>query len=429
MPSLITICIFNSRGCGPGCSWVWAVLLVFVSAGQGTGSESPALVTVNGKPIAAELLGCDSDGEWIFEIDDQKQAFAADDFVRWGGPAETQSGPCLHLVGGGCLVADEAFKLLQISDEQVLLDSKSLGEEMVLPLAAVEGIVFRPHPEIQQRNRLMDRFRSLDRSTDTIILDNGDEVEGTITRLSESGLDMQTPAGKSINLPRKNLVAMVFNPALLEKPEPAERLMMVQLADGSRLNAVAWSGGEGSVRLTTPNGMQWSTDILDHKEPNLIGLQPFTSHVVYLSDLKPAEYRHQPYLSVDWPHQMDRNVTGSRLKSGGAVYEKGIGMHSDASLTYRLEQPYRRFDASLGIDDSAGDRGSVIFRVFVDDGSGKWQSRYRSDVIRGGQEPTRISIDLEGIRGLSLMVDHADRGDEMDRADWLDARLVPAENR
>jgi hypothetical protein len=387
------------------------------------------LVTVNGEPVVAKLLGCNGDGEWIFEIDGQKQTFAADDFVRWGGPVETQGGPHLHLADGGCLVADEAFKLLQISADQVLLDSKSLEEEMVLPLAAVEGIVFRPHPEIQHRDRLMDRFRNLDRSTDTVILDNGDEIEGTITRLSESGLDLQTPAGESINLPRKNVVAIAFNPALLEKPGPAKRLMVVQLADGSRVNAVTWKGAEESVRLTTPNGRQWSSDILDHKEPNLIGLQPFTSQVVYLSDLKPAEYRHQPYLSVDWPHRMDRNVTGSRLKSGGAVYEKGIGMHSDASLTYRLKQPYRRFDASLGIDDSADDAGSVIFRVFVDDGSGKWQSRYQSDVIRGGQEPTRISIDLEGIRGLSLIVDHADRGNEMDRADWLDARLVPATNR
>ena len=49
---------------------------------------------------------------------------------------------------------------------------------------------------------------------------------------------------------------------------------------------------------------------------------------------------------------------------------------------------------------------------------------YRSDVIRGGQPPQQLSIDLAGTQGVTLTVDYADRGDELDYADWLDARLV-----
>jgi hypothetical protein len=38
--------------------------------------------------------------------------------------------------------------------------------------------------------------------------------------------------------------------------------------------------------------------------------------------------------------------------------------------------------------------------------------------------PTPISVDVRGGKRLSLIVDFAERGDELDHADWLNARLV-----
>ena len=79
----------------------------------------------------------------------------------------------------------------------------------------------------------------------------------------------------------------------------------------------------------------------------------------YLSDLAAAEYRHVPYLDLPWPYAADRNVTGGRLRCGGRLFVKGIGMHSSARLTYSLPKPFARFEAAGGIDDSAGGAGSV----------------------------------------------------------------------
>ena len=39
-------------------------------------------------------------------------------------------------------------------------------------------------------------------------------------------------------------------------------------------------------------------------------------------------------------------------------------------------------------------------------------------------EPVPLSADLNGAKRISLLVDFADRGDERDHADWLNARLV-----
>jgi hypothetical protein len=44
--------------------------------------------------------------------------------------------------------------------------------------------------------------------------------------------------------------------------------------------------------------------------------------------------------------------------------------------------------------------------------------------VRGADEPQAVSIDLKGAKGITLTVDFADRGDELDHAVWLEARLV-----
>ena len=97
--------------------------------------------------------------------------------------------------------------------------------------------------------------------------------------------------------------------------------------------------------------------------------------------------------TLAWPYRPDRSVSGGLLRAGGRVYLKGLGVHSAAQLTYASDKPYWRFQAELAIDDETAGRGSVVFRVAVDD-----QVRYTSPIIRGGQAPTAISVDLSGAR-------------------------------
>ncbi len=409
---------------------LWVVGLTLLLPASLARGEAETLIAVDGDRSGAKLLRCEADGSWLFEIDGKTRDWTMDQLIRWGEPAKTPSGALLYLSDGNVLAVDESFEPLNIVGEQVIFDSTSLGEKIELPLSVLEGIVFRLPPDVQQRDQIIDRLRTTERSADTVLLKNGDELQGTIGGLSTTELALQIASGNTISVPRKNILAIALNPALLDRPKQQDRLLMVHLADGSRIIASDWKGDAEKVQLKTPSGLALKTHYrTDAGAANLLGLQSSTSHVVYLSDLEPADYRHRPYLSVAWPYRSDHNVMGTRLRSGGTLYEKGIGMHSLASLTYQFEEPYQRFDATLGIDDSAGNRGSVVFRLYVDDGSGKWQLRYQSDIIRGGDGTTPISIDLSGIRGLSLMVDYAERGDEMDRANWLDARLLPAKDK
>jgi hypothetical protein len=55
---------------------------------------------------------------------------------------------------------------------------------------------------------------------------------------------------------------------------------------------------------------------------------------------------------------------------------------------------------------------------------GKLSEAYKSGIVCGGDAPKRVWVDVAGAQGITLVVDYAERGDKMDRADWLDARLI-----
>jgi hypothetical protein len=208
--------------------------------------------------------------------------------------------------------------------------------------------------------------------------------------------------------------ALVFNPALLRRREPAGLHAAAGFSDGSRLITGRLVVGEESLEIEAAQGLRWTA-----WGDDLVWLQPMGGRVVYLSDLGADDYRQAPFLDLRWPYRTDRNVAGGMLRSAGRLHLKGLGVHSAAWLTYRLSEPYRRFQAEASIDDAARGRGSVRFRVFVD-GSPK----YASPVVRGSMAPVPVSVDLSGAERLDLVVDFADRADELDHANWLDARLV-----
>jgi hypothetical protein len=192
------------------------------------------------------------------------------------------------------------------------------------------------------------------------------------------------------------------------------------LRDGSLLRVASLRASEKELELTLTSGERLAGGSVS----DVVAVQMLRSdQFVYLSDLEPAEYRHVPYLSIGWPLTRDRNVLGESLRVRGNRYLKGLGMHSAARVTYRLDGKWRRFEADVAIDDSAGRRGSVTFGVLVSR-NGQWQSAFTSGIERGGGEVKPVSVGVQGADGITLTVDYADRGDELDHADWLDARLV-----
>ena len=158
-------------------------------------------------------------------------------------------------------------------------------------------------------------------------------------------------------------------------------------------------------------------------------IRPVTARVMNLGNLEPVDYKHIPFLDAQWPYRVDRNVLGAPLRVDGQLYRRGIGMHSTARIAYDIPPECDRFQVEVGIDDQAGNLGSVVFSIYLErQRPGKpgfsWERVAFSPVMRGGQGIHRMRVSLGMARRLALVAESSDRGDQRDLANWLDPRFL-----
>jgi hypothetical protein len=397
-------------------------------AAQAAHGEPPSLraVRLGGEPFAARVAQIDADWTIHFETDAASQVLAAKDLVRWGEYADSFRLMQVVLADGSLLVA----QIAQLADERLAVDGEMCGR-LEIPLARVRGVIVDPPPSPAARDRLWEQLAAVQGVEDQLILKNGDVLRGVLktvqqrdeTALSGSLVTTFAVQGRDVTIPESRISAMIFNPALVDAVAKPAFCVLTGFRDGSLLRVVQVAAAEPLLRLTLAGGVTVELDPLA-LQSDLTLLQPLGERITYLSDLPPLSYKHIPYLQTTWPLGRDRSVTDQRLRHGGATYIKGLGMHSASRVAYRLDNRWRRFEAELALDDTAGRQGSVVFRVFLGDDADRWQRAYESPVVRGGEPPLPMAVELGAARAIALIVDFADHGDVLDRAAWLNARLI-----
>lgn len=390
-------------------------LSVLLAAYGAAAADERLLVTAGGERVAASLVRIEADGRYVFDVAGQPRELRAAELVSWGAPTESSQGVQIVLDREALVVAAD----VELSGEELAVEGSSLWSgarrtsALRLPLALVAGVLFQPSADTDARDRFLLAIASDESNSERLFLANGDELSGTLVELTRSSLEFESSVGK-IDVELDKVAALAFDPALRTKEADDEAGLMVGLAGGTRLRVASITTDEQVATLVLADDVTWRVDL-----SAIVWLRPAHADVVFLSDLAPASYRHLPFLDLAWPYELDRSVAGGLLRSGGQLYLKGVSMHSTARLTWDLDRPWRRFEAEIALDDSAGKRGSVVFRVFTD---GK--EAFASPVVRGGEPPQSVSVDVRGAKRLSLIVDFADRGDELDHADWFNARLI-----
>jgi hypothetical protein len=384
-----------------------ALLLALLLAQWTFAAEPRRGLRIGGEPFSGTLASA-HDATLTFEAEGTPREVPAAELVSWGTPASARQGPQILLAGGGLLVAD----VLGSDEERLSLDSPLLGKVSVA-LEHIAGIVFHPPLDQKRADELLRRVLDHSEKHDLLLLDNGDELTGTIISISAKEVEWQAAVGK-LSLETARILALAFDPSLLQSPRAKGLRQIVGFGDGTRLLATSFSASAGKAQLTLPGGQKQEAPL-----EQIVFLQTMGGQADYLSDLKPTGYKHVPFLELPWSYQLDRNVQGTPLRSGGRLWLKGVGMHSASRLTFPLDGRHKRFAAEAAIDDLAGPRGSVVFRIFVDA-----EQKFASPIVRGGDAPLAIAIDLPPqAKSLSLIVDFAQRGDELDYANWLNARL------
>ena len=177
--------------------------------------------------------------------------------------------------------------------------------------------------------------------------------------------------------------------------------------DGTWVNWVTISGGQGIILQATAPSSSWETANVSR----------------YLSDLT-------PYYAVNgWGNaQMDASVFGNRLTLNGVQYAKGLGVHAYSELKYALYGGCNYMTAKVGMDSEVPPGvGNVDFQVW-----GDGTLLYDSGYLTGGSPRQSINVDLTGRQTLGLVVTN---GTYMapswttsdDHADWANAIVVCAQ--
>ncbi len=117
--------------------------------------------------------------------------------------------------------------------------------------------------------------------------------------------------------------------------------------------------------------------------------------------------------------QIDRSIREKPLSLAGRRFAHGVGTHAKSIVWIDLGGGSDRFLATVGMDDAAGGPNAIIFKIV---GDGK--VLFKSDIMKVGQPPKLVDIDLKGVKTLVLTVGAVGDNTNFAHADWADARFV-----
>lgn len=141
---------------------------------------------------------------------------------------------------------------------------------------------------------------------------------------------------------------------------------------------------------------------------------------VYLSDL-PWTYSVNSYGPVERDMSNGYNGAGDgwTITLNGVTYPKGLGVAPYSEVRYALGGQYSTFLSDVGVDDSVGDHGSLVFQVWADG-----VKLYDSGLMYGPSATQSINVSVAGKQELRLIVTTGGDGGDWDHADWAGARLT-----
>lgn len=254
---------------------------------------------------------------------------------------------------------------------------------------------------------------ALENDRDVVILTNGDRLTGVVEVMTPGNVTVSAKVGR-VTVARAKIRGVAFSKTFKPYTEPEGLLAEVHLADGSTVLGRI-HGGVGPVHvLHSVLGPIWKTS-----DKSLRKIEFRGGKLVWLSEVKPSSVEMTPFFNRSWRWRADRSVWGNPLTVAGAVYERGLGVHSRTRLTYDIGGKYATFIADIGIDDETRGTGSALFSVEADG-----DPRLKPVEMSGGRKPRRVKLDITGVRHLTLLVDFGKDQDLGDHADWLNARLI-----
>ena len=378
-----------------------------------------------------------------------------------GGPETPVDTPAVLFLRDG---SELSGRITAGDEEAVRFLVPGLGSESLsVPLESVRGLLVTPaeasgSPGLARdrgmsrgawRIRLRGEIASKRREKDEVILLQEGRVQGILESLDPEGARFGSDTLGNLKIGYEKLRGIILAEVDLDTEKDGAK------KDGGKARAEKDGGrpGRSLVRVTLQDGSSFPASLREISggkaalEHGILGLLSAPLAEVselaflggktrYLSDMEPTLVREHlgPAFQKTMPHRRDANVLGDPLRMGGREYRKGLGVHSYSLLRYAPGGEHSRFQATIGLDDSArpfdsqspaADVGHVVFRVRVDD------RQVFEKAMSWRDAPLPVDIPIAGARVLELEVDFgAVEGSgpgfnfARDRANWAEARII-----
>ncbi|MBL7218696.1 MAG: NPCBM/NEW2 domain-containing protein [Phycisphaerae bacterium] len=197
------------------------------------------------------------------------------------------------------------------------------------------------------------------------------------------------------------IVLIVFAGAIETPAKPPAR------TDGAVATSEVKRGGQKPQQLSanvtgfdaltlTAVGYSWGQAVWGN--PKLVDAKGAETRLV---DLKPTSVR------VGWgTFSRNKGPDNRPLSIGGVKIPRGLFAHANSAVVYKLSGKYVRFEAQVGINHTAGDKGSVVFKVF-DAKSFKKSKTFKiigKSIIPNTPEPPKKKFSRETLASLEKAI-------------------------
>ncbi|MEI8289977.1 MAG: NPCBM/NEW2 domain-containing protein [Verrucomicrobiota bacterium] len=118
--------------------------------------------------------------------------------------------------------------------------------------------------------------------------------------------------------------------------------------------------------------------------------------------------------------QRNKSAGGKPLTIGGKPLMRGFGTHAEGILRVNLGGQAKSFSASVGVDDEVKNKPAASVEFFI---TGDGKELWHSGVMRAGDAAKDCTVDISGVKQLTLKAGDAGDGIDSDHADWGNAKF------
>jgi len=251
-------------------------------------------------------------------------------------------------------------------------------------------------------------------------------LEGIIDSVAEETLEFEFE-GELTPVPAEKLEGWIYSHRLATD-QPGSNCTLTTV-HGARLNVANLQATSGTIQVRLPTGPEFSIRWSEVRE-----IRFAAENQLFLSDLEPIAIEIRPrvgggklqsnLLRLMYQPQFDQSLHGKPLsltmESGRrpTSFPKGLALHSQTRVTFRLPDRFDRLAGWAGIDPNVGSLGSVQLSILIND------NVYFDQTIEGGQPAIPLEVDLGGATRLTILADYADDSDVGDYLNLCDLKVT-----